>query len=125
MLNRYDAKVLLAAIYRREKKSEQALPLLNELIERFPRNFLFRLETVQMYSDLGQKEPALAAAKQDRAIEAIQHVRLRGVTDGKDPVLPWQSVVLVYGSRSSAGRNEESDQRSATISTSTLLYWHG
>ena len=58
--NRYDAKVLLAAIYRREKKSEQALPLLNELIERFPRNFLFRLETVQMYSDLGQKEPALA-----------------------------------------------------------------
>ena len=59
--NRDDAKVLLAAIYRREKKSEQALPLLNELIERFPRNFLFRLETVQMYSDLGQKEPALAA----------------------------------------------------------------
>lgn len=58
--NRYDAKVLLAAIYRREKKPEQALPLLNELIERFPRNFLFRLETVQMYSDLGQKEPALA-----------------------------------------------------------------
>jgi tetratricopeptide (TPR) repeat protein len=58
--NRYDAKVLLAAIYRREKKSAQALPLLNELIERFPRNFLFRLETVQMYSDLGQKEPALA-----------------------------------------------------------------
>ena len=36
------------------------VPLLNELIERFPRNFLFRLETVQMYSDLGQKEPALA-----------------------------------------------------------------
>jgi tetratricopeptide (TPR) repeat protein len=59
--NRYDAQVLLAAIYRREKKPEQALPLLNELIERFPRNFLFRLETVQMYSDLGQKEPALAA----------------------------------------------------------------
>lgn len=59
--NRYDAQVLLAAIYRREKRPEQALPLLNELIERFPRNFLFRLETVQMYSDLGQKEPALAA----------------------------------------------------------------
>lgn len=60
-LNRYDAQVLLAVIYRREKKPEQALPLLNGLIARFPRNYLFRLETVQMYSDLGQKEAALAA----------------------------------------------------------------
>jgi len=62
-LNRYDAQVLLAVIYRREKKSQLALPLLNSLIARFPRNFLFRLETVQMYSDLGQKQEALAALK--------------------------------------------------------------
>jgi tetratricopeptide (TPR) repeat protein len=61
VMNRNDAQVLLAVIFRREKKSEQALPLLNGLIARYPRNFLFRLETVQMYSDLGQKEPALAA----------------------------------------------------------------
>ena len=112
--NRYDAKVLLAAIYRREKKPEQALPLLNELIERFPRNFLFRLETVQMYSDLGQKEPALADLNKTEQLKRSNTSRLRGVTDRKNPVLPWQSVVLVYGSRSSAGRNEESDQRSAT-----------
>lgn len=59
--NQFDAQVLLAVIYRREKRSEQALPLLNGLIARFPRNYLFRLETVQMYSDLGRKEPALAA----------------------------------------------------------------
>lgn len=59
--NKYDAQVLLAVIYRREKNPELALPLLNGLIGRFPRNFLFRLETVQMYSDGGQKEPALAA----------------------------------------------------------------
>jgi tetratricopeptide (TPR) repeat protein len=58
--NRYDAQVLLAAIYRREKKSELALPLLNSVIAKFPRNFLFRLETVQMHSDLGQKDQALA-----------------------------------------------------------------
>lgn len=62
--NRHDAQVLLAAIYRREKKSELALSLLKEVIGRFPRNYLFRLETVQMYSDLGQKEPALAALAQ-------------------------------------------------------------
>jgi tetratricopeptide (TPR) repeat protein len=60
-MNRFDAEVLLAVIYRREKKPEQALPLLNGLIARFPRNYLFRLETVQMYSDLGKKEDALVA----------------------------------------------------------------
>jgi tetratricopeptide (TPR) repeat protein len=60
-MNRHDSQVLLAVIYRREKKPDQALPLLSKLIARFPRNYLFLLETVQMYSDLGQKEPALAA----------------------------------------------------------------
>lgn len=60
-MNRFDAQVLLAVIYRRERKPEQALPLLNGLIARFPRNYLFRLETVQMYSDLGKKEDALVA----------------------------------------------------------------
>ncbi len=60
-VNKHDAQVLLAAIYRREKKPEQALPLLAQVIARFPRNYLFRLETVQMYSDLGDKEKALAA----------------------------------------------------------------
>ena len=73
--NRYDAQVLLAVIYRREKKSEQALPLLNNLIERFPRNYLFRLETVQMYSDLGQKEPALAALNK---IEQLKRANTAG-----------------------------------------------
>jgi tetratricopeptide (TPR) repeat protein len=60
-LNQYDAQVLLAAIYRREKRPKEALPLLNGLIARFPRNYLFRLETVQMYSDAGDKTNALAA----------------------------------------------------------------
>lgn len=60
-INEYDAQVLLAVIYRREKKPEEALALLNGLINRFPRNYLFRLETVQMYSDLGDKGKALEA----------------------------------------------------------------
>ena len=60
-LNNYDAQVLLAALYRRERKPNEALPLLKPLIERFPRNYLFRLETVQMYSDAGDKDSALAA----------------------------------------------------------------
>jgi tetratricopeptide (TPR) repeat protein len=58
-LNRVDAAVLLSAIYRREKRPQDALPLLDGLIQRFPLNFLFRLEAVQMYADLGDKEKAL------------------------------------------------------------------
>jgi epoxyqueuosine reductase len=58
--NRYDAQVLLAAIYRRERDPRKAIPLLKELAGRFPRNHLFRLEQVQMYSDAGDKSSALA-----------------------------------------------------------------
>ena len=57
--NQTDAQVLLAAIYRREKKADRAIALLQGLVTRFPRNFLFRLEMVQMYSDLGDKAKAL------------------------------------------------------------------
>jgi len=57
--NKYDARVLLAAIYRRERRPMDALPLLVSVSERFPRNYLFRLEMVQMYSDAGNKKAAL------------------------------------------------------------------
>ena len=55
-----DAEVLLIAIYRRERRSQDAVPLLSVLIGRFPRNHLFRFELVQMYQDTGSKEEALA-----------------------------------------------------------------
>jgi tetratricopeptide (TPR) repeat protein len=58
--NRVDAEIMLAAIYRRERRAQDAIPLLQDLIQRFPRNFLFRFEVVQMYSDLGDKISALA-----------------------------------------------------------------
>lgn len=62
--NRYDAQIFLAAIYRRERKPEKAIPLLNVLSERFPRNYLFRLEMAQMYADLGNKDESLAILQQ-------------------------------------------------------------
>jgi len=58
--NRVDAEILLCAAYRRERRAKEAVPLLSGLIQRFPRNFLLRLELVQMYGDLGEKEKALA-----------------------------------------------------------------
>jgi tetratricopeptide (TPR) repeat protein len=58
-INRHDAQVLLAAIYRRDRRPLDALPLLKDLEKRFPRNYLFRFEMVQMYSDAGKKQEAL------------------------------------------------------------------
>jgi tetratricopeptide (TPR) repeat protein len=58
-MNKYDAQVLLAAIYRRERRPLDAIPLLKPLTERFSRNYLLRLEAVQMYSDAGDKTNAL------------------------------------------------------------------
>jgi tetratricopeptide (TPR) repeat protein len=42
---REDAKVLLIAIYKKEKRFIEALALSQELQEKYPRNYLFRLET--------------------------------------------------------------------------------
>jgi tetratricopeptide (TPR) repeat protein len=70
--NRYDAGILLAAIYRRERRPKDALPLLKTLATAFPRNYLFRLEEVQMYSDLGDKASAL------EVLAEIENARRRG-----------------------------------------------
>jgi tetratricopeptide (TPR) repeat protein len=70
--NQYDASILLAVIYRREHRPSEAIPLLNDLASRFPRNYLFRFEQVQMYSDLGDKTSALAV------IAGIEDARRRG-----------------------------------------------
>jgi tetratricopeptide (TPR) repeat protein len=61
--NSVDAKVFLCAIFRREEKWRAAEPLLADLIQRFPRNYLLRFEQAQMYSSTGQK---------DKAIDTIQ-----------------------------------------------------
>src|SRR5260370_4687150 len=58
--SRPDAETILAAIYRRERRAQDAIPLLEDLIQRFPRNYLLRFEMVQMHSDLGNKPRALA-----------------------------------------------------------------
>jgi tetratricopeptide (TPR) repeat protein len=71
-MDRYDAQVLLAAIYRREHRPKQAIALLKGLVETFPRNYLLRFEQVQMYSDLGDKQSAL------RVLAQIESLRSSG-----------------------------------------------
>lgn len=72
-MNRVDAEVLLCAIYRRERLPRKAVPLLEALIARCPRNYLFRFELAQMYADLGDKARALAAVQQIEDLKASGH----------------------------------------------------
>ena len=63
-LNKLDAMVLLAALYRRERRAQDAIPLLEELVRRMPRNYLLYLEQIQMFADLGRKDDALRVLAQ-------------------------------------------------------------
>ena len=62
--NRVDAEIFLCALYRRENQTRRAVPLVQDLIHRFPRNYLLRLELSQMYSMAGDKHHALQAVEE-------------------------------------------------------------
>jgi tetratricopeptide (TPR) repeat protein len=122
--NKYDAQVLLAAIYRREKKPELAIPLLARVISKFPRNYLFRLETVQMYSDMGEKEKALSA------LESIEKLKLAGTPGFAS--LPIQKVQYYRGNLlfwyrdidAALGEMKKATTRANELDTHTaLLAW--
>lgn len=71
--NRIDAQVMLAAIYRREKKPEKSVALLNDLIPRMPRNYLLRLELAEMYVDMrdpGRAKDVVAEVERMKAEHA-------------------------------------------------------
>jgi len=67
--NRLDATIFLCALYRRENRPSLAIPLIQDLIRRFPRNFLFRLELAVMYSMSNDKNDALAAIARIRELK--------------------------------------------------------
>ncbi|MBI4873246.1 MAG: tetratricopeptide repeat protein [Acidobacteria bacterium] len=71
-VNRVDAEVLLAAVYRRERNPKAALPLLEDLVRRYPRNYLLRFEMVQMFADAGDKAGGL------RVLAEIEKLRAAG-----------------------------------------------
>ncbi len=70
-VNRMDAAVLLAAILRREKRQAEAVPLLEEVTTRFPRNYLFRYELALLHADLGNRTKAL------QQIDVIDKMRVK------------------------------------------------
>jgi tetratricopeptide (TPR) repeat protein len=89
VLNKYDARILLAAIYRREHRPLEALRLLKDAAQRFPRNYLLRLEEVQMYSDAGDKASAL------RVLDQVDQLRAAGSTGFND--LPAEKIKYLRG----------------------------
>jgi tetratricopeptide (TPR) repeat protein len=66
--NRVDAQAFLAIVYRRERRAQEAIPLLENLIREFPRCYLLSFEIVQMYSDLGDKRAALEQVQRIRRL---------------------------------------------------------
>jgi tetratricopeptide (TPR) repeat protein len=67
-----DARTVLIAIYRREGRYEDALKLLEELIQKYPRNYLFRLERASVLSLLDQTCDSYAAFEQVLKDETAQ-----------------------------------------------------
>jgi tetratricopeptide (TPR) repeat protein len=70
-MNQSDAGVLLATVYRRERRPADAVRVLESLVRRYPRNYLFRFELGQMYSDLGNKEKALSAISEVEKLKSL------------------------------------------------------
>lgn len=87
--NKYDAEILLGALYRRENKPLAAVPLIHDLLARFPRNYLLYLELSQMYSMAGDKSHAM------EAVEELAQLK-RDNTPGYARV-PWEKIYFQEG----------------------------
>jgi hypothetical protein len=87
--DRIEAKIFLCALYRRENEPRKAIPLVQELIGLYPRNFLLRLELSQMYSMAGDEANALAA------VERIAVLK-REHAPGYERV-PWEKIYFQEG----------------------------
>jgi len=63
-IDRVEAQVFLCAIYRRENQASRAVPIVQDLMARYPRNYILRLELSEMYSMAGDGVRGLEAARE-------------------------------------------------------------
>jgi len=89
-VNRIDARILLCALYRRENRTSLAIPIVQDLIGRFPRNFLLRLELAEMYSMAGEGTQGL------ETLDEVARLKTRHAP-GFDR-LPWEKIYFREGS---------------------------
>jgi tetratricopeptide (TPR) repeat protein len=88
-LNRVEAQIFLAAIYRRERQPAKALPLVESLIARFPRNYLLRFEQAGMYAALGDGGKAISYVQQ------VAQLKTQGAPGYAR--VPWESIYYQLG----------------------------
>jgi tetratricopeptide (TPR) repeat protein len=89
-LDQVDAEIFLCALYRRESHPERAVPLVQDLIRRFPRNYILRLELSVMFSMAGDKVHGLEAVEEAARLK-------RTHAPGFDQ-MPWEKVYYQEGS---------------------------
>jgi tetratricopeptide (TPR) repeat protein len=88
-LDRVDAQIFLAAIYRRERRFAKAIPLVDDLVRRFPRNYLLRFERAGLYSALGDSKKAIAE------INEIAQLKTQAAPGyGR---VPWETIYYQLG----------------------------
>jgi tetratricopeptide (TPR) repeat protein len=87
--NRVDAEIVLCALYRREGQATRAIPLVSELIQRYPRNYLLRFELAQMYASIGSRQNAL------NMLDEVAKLK-QGNTPGYERV-PWEKIYYETG----------------------------
>jgi tetratricopeptide (TPR) repeat protein len=88
-VNRIEAQIFLAAIYRRERQPAKALPLVESLIARFPRNYLLRFEQAGMYAALGDGKKAMSYVQQ------VAQLKKQG--EPGYARVPWESIYYHLG----------------------------
>jgi tetratricopeptide (TPR) repeat protein len=87
--NRVDAQLILCALYRREGQPQRAIPLVTQLIDRYPRNYLLRFELAQMYAAIGDRQNAR------NTLNEIATMKRENVA-GFDRI-PWEKIYFETG----------------------------
>jgi tetratricopeptide (TPR) repeat protein len=88
-LNKVDAQILLGVVARRERRPQDAIAICENLLKRFPRNFLILFELSQMYADLGDKPSAL------KTLDRIEELKKTGAPGFKN--LPIERIEFARG----------------------------
>jgi tetratricopeptide (TPR) repeat protein len=87
--NRSEAEMTLCALYRREGQTARAIPMVLNLIGRYPRNYLLRFELAQMYGATGQRKSAIETLNE---IARRKRENLPGF--GR---IPWEKIYYQTG----------------------------
>jgi tetratricopeptide (TPR) repeat protein len=108
-INRIDAAIFLAAIYRREHRSTDAIYVLKPLITRLPRNYLLRLELAEMYGDVADQDAAREVLDQ---VEQLRRAHAPGYENlSADLVRQVRGRVLADGQRNVDQYHLAADER--------------